>query len=191
MVARVVAQQWVSLDGFASGPGGEGDIFAAVPPEADAASMAHNERLLPSVAEVLLGRRSYEAFVQVWPTADVPIAARVNTVPKVVLSRTLTAAPWGGFAPARVERDAVGHVRRRRQEAEGDLLLWGSLDLMATLLAAGEVDELDLFVAPLALGGGSPLLPPGLRLGLELVEAETWPGVVHLRYRVRTAPGAA
>ena len=182
MTARVIAQQWVSLDGYASGPDGEGEIFAVVPPEADAASMAHNERLLPSVAEVLLGRRSYESFVRVWPTADLPIAERVNTVPKVVISRTLREAPWGGFPPARVEQDAVAHVRRRRREVDGDLLVWGSLALMASLLEAGEVDELDLFVAPLALGGGTPLLPR--RQDLELLEAEVWAGVLHARYRV-------
>jgi len=108
----------------------------------------------------------------------------VNTLPKVVFSRTLTEAPWGGFAPARIAADAVAHVARRREEADGPLLVWGSITLMAGLLTAGLVDELDLFVAPVALGAGTPLLPPGLHLDLTLVQSGTWSSVLHLRYGV-------
>jgi len=62
MSGHVIAQQWVSVDGFGAGPSGEGELFAAVSDEADRASMDHNLRLLPTVAEVLLGRRTYETF---------------------------------------------------------------------------------------------------------------------------------
>lgn len=195
MSARVVAQQWVSVDGFAAGMTGEAEIFAAVPDEADQASMQYNLQFLPTVAEVLLGRRTYEAFVRVWPSADLPVAAHVNTLPKVVFSRSLDAAPWGDVDAAQVATDAVGHVGRRREEVDGTLLVWGSLDLMAGLLAAGLVDELDLFVAPVALGAGTPLLPRGLRLDLTLVHSETWSSVVHLNYRLdarsRSSHGSA
>lgn len=181
MNARIVAQQWVSLDGFAAGPGGEGDLFASVPPEADRASMEHNQALAPQVSEVMLGRRSYEAFVKVWPTADLPVAQHVNTVPKIVFSRSLTAAPWGRFEPAQVQRDAIAYAGVRR---EGISLLWGSLEVMAQLLRAGLVDELDLFVAPVVLGAGTPLLPAGLHLNLDLLQVEAWSSVAHLRYAV-------
>ena len=124
MSARVVAQQWVSVDGFAAGTSGEAEIFAAVPDEADQASMQYNLQFLPTVAEVLLGRRTYEAFVRVWPSADLPVATHVNTLPKVVFSRSLDGAPWGDVDAAQVATDAVGHVGRRREEADGTLLVW-------------------------------------------------------------------
>jgi dihydrofolate reductase len=184
MSARVTAQQWMSIDGFAAGATGEGEIFAAVPEEADQASMQYNLQLLPTVAEVLLGRRTYESFAAVWPSADLPVATHVNTLPKVVFSRSLDEAPWGGFKPAELVTDAVTHVARRRQEADGVLLVWGSIKVLGDLLAARLVDELDLFVAPVALGGGTPLVPPGLRLDLTLVQSETWSSVLHLRYRL-------
>lgn len=184
MSATVIAQQWMSIDGFAAGTTGEADIFAAVTDEADQASMQYNQRFLPSVTEVLLGRRTYESFVAVWPFADLPVAEHVNTLPKVVFSRSLDQAPWAGFDPAQVVTDAVSYVDRRRHEADGNLLVWGSLNLMASLLAAQLLDELDLFVAPVALGAGTPLLPPGLRVNLTLAHAETWSSALHLRYRI-------
>jgi dihydrofolate reductase len=184
MSARVLAQQWMSIDGFAAGTTGEGEIFAAVPEEADQASMQYNLQLFPTIAEVLLGRRTYETFAAVWPSADLPVAPHVNTLPKVVFSRSLHEAPWGGFRPAELATDPVAYVARRREEVDGDLLVWGSLTVLADLLAARSVDELDLFVAPVALGGGTPLVPPGLRLDLTLVQSETWSSVLHLRYRL-------
>lgn len=185
MSAHVVAQQWVSVDGFAAGPDGEADLFAAVPAQADAASMEHNLRLLPGVQEVLLGRRTYESFAGFWPSADLPVAALVNTLPKTVFSRTVRQAPWGSFAAAHVERDAVTYVQYRREHGDGCLLLWGSVDLQRALLRARLVDELELLVAPVALGAGVPLLPPGLRLDLDLREHETWGPVARLRYGIR------
>jgi RibD domain-containing protein len=101
-VRRVLAQQWVSVDGFAAGPDGEQEIFEAAGAAASADSERHITAVLDGVDVVLLGRRSYEAFAAFWPVAhDQPMAARVNAVPKVVCSTTLTAAPWGDFAPAR------------------------------------------------------------------------------------------
>ncbi|MEJ2860177.1 dihydrofolate reductase family protein [Actinomycetospora flava] len=188
MNRRVVAQQWISIDGFATGPTDEMEIFAGVPAASDARSMELNAELIADVETVLLGRRTYEAFVTFWPTEaarDVPITPLVNAVPKVVASSTLTAAPWGGHAPASVVPDAVAHVRALRAEPGGIVLVWGSLALMRTLLDAGLVDELDLFVAPIALGGGTPLVTPGRPLGLRQLAGEVFPaGGAHLRFAV-------
>ncbi|SKB09011.1 dihydrofolate reductase family protein [Aeromicrobium choanae] len=177
---RVIAQQWTSLDGYAAGRSGEEEIFAAVPEEADAASQRWNLELLDRVDHVLLGRRTYELFVQYWPGADGPIAARVNAIAKVVCSRSLGAAPWGGFAPARVVPDAAAHVRSLRDASDDVVLIWGSLSIVHQLLGAGQLDELDLFVAPVALGSGTPLLPAATRLR-QLAVADLG-GATHVRY---------
>ena len=142
-MARVLAQQWISADGFAAGPGGEGDIFAAV---ADAAATeVHNRALLPGFGEVLLGRHTYELFAAFWPNADdQPMAATVNAMRRTVASSTLGAAPWGNHAPAAVVPDAAAHVCA----ATADVIVWGSLTLMRSLLCDGLLSEVELFVAP-------------------------------------------
>lgn len=181
---RTMAQQWISLDGYASGVHGEEPLFNALTPEADAHSQEWNERLLDDVDEVLLGRKTYESFVRFWPEADLPIAARVNSISKVVFSRTLVEAPWGQWAPARVDRKAVEYVQRKRRAGSGRLLVWGSLSLMHELIRVGELDELDLFVAPVILGAGTPLSPPGFDLQLKQRSVQDWRGAVHLTYSV-------
>ena len=89
---RVLVQQWVSVDGMVAGPNGETDVLDAVPDFAP--SDRHDTALLDSVDEVLLGRRTYEEFVQFWPMADgEPLAPLINALPKTVASTTLGAAP--------------------------------------------------------------------------------------------------
>lgn len=191
-MTTVIAQQWMSVDGYAAGPGGEGDLFDTVPPAAEAASQQANALLVDQIDEVLLGRTTYASYVQFWPASDEPIAPRVNAVSKTVCSTTLSDAPWGDHAPARVVRDAVAHVRGRRADAAAagpTLLVWGSLSVQQALLAAGELDQLDLFVAPVALGAGRPLLDPGTRVSLEQLAVEDLGGASRVRYRVLDDPG--
>jgi dihydrofolate reductase len=182
---RVLAQQWISADGFAAGPGGEGDLFAAVTDAA--ATETHNRALLPGFGEVLLGRHTYELFAAFWPYADdQPMAATVNAMRRTVASSTLAAAPWGSHAPATVVPDAAAHVRA----ATADVLVWGSLVLMRSLLREGLLTEVELFVAPVFLGAGRPLLGSGgasADVRLDLVESEQFPASVQrLRYAVRS-----
>jgi hypothetical protein len=112
-VGRVLVQQWVSVDGMVAGPGGETDVFSAV--DDFSPSERHDAALLDSVDDVLLGRRTYEEFVRLWPTTEgEALAHLVNALPKTVASTTLRHAPWGGHRPARIVPDAVDHVRSRR-----------------------------------------------------------------------------
>ena len=178
---RVIAQEWVSLDGFAAGPGGEADLFAAVEPVADAASQQWNQVLLAGVTEVLLGRATYESFVQYWPTAEDPVARAVNAIPKTVFSHSLTRAPWDRFEDATVASDPVSYVRNRRSGG-GDLLVWGSLSVVHALIAAGELDELDLFIAPVALGSGRRIFTGPRQPQLQLADSEHWGSTLHVRY---------
>ncbi len=187
---RVLVQQWVSVDGMVAGRHGEDDVFDAV---ADfSPSDRHNAALLDSVDEVLLGRRTYEEFAGYWPTAEgEALAPRINALPKTVASTTLRAAPWGDREPARVVPDAVAHVRSRRAaDAGGTTIVWGSIAVVRALLVAGLVDEIELFVAPVLLREGTPLLDPaGPPVRLALLAGETWPGgTLRLRYAVAGAP---
>lgn len=182
--AIVTVQQWVSLDGFAAGPTGEMEVMRAVDEDADARSQSYNEQVLADVAGVLLGRRTYEQFVEYWPTATEPIARRVNAVPKTVASRSLVAAPWGDLEPAAVVADAADHVERFRDQGSGRLLIWGSLEMTASLLDSDQIDELDLFIAPIWLGAGRPLLTPATPCRLRQLSSEDWGTITHTRYRI-------
>lgn len=184
-LTRVVAQQWVSLDGYASGTDGEDALFAHVHAEADERSQRYNVELCPTVHHVLLGRRTYESFVSYWPTATETIAETVNAVPKVVASRSLTHAPWPDREPATVAADVLEHVRQARHDGAGDILIWGSLELVRRLVAAGELDELDLFVLPVVLGTGVPLLTEPL--ALTQTASEDWGTLTHVRYDIHSA----
>lgn len=183
---RVVVQEWVSLDGYASGPTDEMDVMSVVTEKADQRSQSYNAEFLAAASAVLLGSRTYRKFVEYWPTADEPIAARVNDLPKVVASTSLESAPWGDHAPATVIADVEVQVRRFRSEGQGMLVVWGSLALTHSLMDAGLVDELDLFIAPVWLGEGTRLLPAG-RVPVQQVSSEDWDELTHLRYRVTGA----
>ena len=137
----------------------------------------------------LYGRRMYETMVY-WETAhtasDQPpvildYAEIWQAADKVVFSRTLEAV---SSDRTRIERDFDPEaIRRLKADAERDLSVGGP-DLAAQAIKAGLVDEFQLFVAPVVVGGGKQALPDGVRVGLELLDQRRFgSGMVYLRYR--------
>ncbi len=172
-MGRVVAQQIVTLDGYAADANGDVGFFG------DGSAWEQldqkTEEWLGGVERILLGANTYRLFVEYWPTAGELLAERINTIPKTVFSSTLEEAPWGEWRPAEIERrDPVQAVRALKADAQGDIVLWGSLTLFRTLLAAGLVDEVELRVMPIVLGSGTPLFTEPARL--ELRGAESYEG---------------
>jgi dihydrofolate reductase len=104
---------------------------------------------------------------------------------KIVYSRTLASVPT---ERTRIERDFdPDAVRELKRTAERDLSIGGP-ELAAHALRAGLVDEIQLFLAPVIVGGGKPALPDGLRLELELLDERRFAGgMVYLRYRIDLA----
>lgn len=180
----VLAQEWVSVDGFASGPSDEFEIFSAAPDTSD--GDAYNVGLTKQVSTVLLGANTYRSFVEVWPTSDHPMAVHVNAAAKVVASRTLTEAPWGEHTPARIVDDVVTFVRRERDHDGGLVLVWGSLAIMRVLAKAGELDELEVFVSPLIQGNGQLLFGSDGPYRMRQIGGTIWDsGLTRLRYSLR------
>jgi len=107
---------------------------------------------------MLLGRRTYEGFAQVWPSASTadPAVAAMNRMPKYVASRTVTAGTWNNthiLGP-----DLEQEVRRLRYDsADGEIAVFGSADLIRTLAHHGLVDRYQLLTFPLVLGSGKRL----------------------------------
>jgi dihydrofolate reductase len=142
--------------------------------------------LTGSSSGILLGRTTFEMFAPAWSTRTVeedPGAPFFNDTTKYVVSSTLTDAEsvWrnstvlGGYDADR--------IRALKDEVGGDLYVSGSATLVRALLADGLVDELHLFVYPLAVGTGIRLFPKGTKQPLALLGSQGLSnGVVHLTY---------
>jgi dihydrofolate reductase len=183
---RLVVQEFVSVDGFAAGPGG--DIgFIPEATEGDDGVAENQMRFVDTVDTIVLGRVTYEMFAGYWPTAtgdDKPFADKLNALAKLVFSKTLDRAPWGSFDDALIStNEPAPEVRRMKEEAGKDLVVWGSLSLAQSLADAGVVDEYKLWVLPIVLGGGAPLFSREKPGALKLREATTTQrGAVLLSY---------
>ena len=165
-----------SLDGYIAGPNGEYD-WIPVEPAIDF------EALFRNVDTVLLGRHSYELVLRDPAAATWPAGARV-----IVFSRTLRQSDHPNVTvTARPAADVVAALRAER--AGSEIWLYGGGTLFASLLAAGQVDRVEVTVIPILLGGGVPLLPPGqVRSPLALEHVERWPsGQISLHYSVEAA----
>lgn len=174
-----------SLDGFIAGPGD--DISWGAPDEE--LHRFHNERVR-EIGVQLCGRKLYEVMLS-WQTRDQdPSASEVELefakiwkqTPKLVFSTTLDQVEGDNTTLA--AGDAAEVVAALKQEP-GDDLAVGGAGLAATLIQAGLVDEYQLFVNPVVIGGGTPFFPPlAERIDLDLLETRTFGSrVVYLRYR--------
>jgi dihydrofolate reductase len=167
-----------SLDGYIAGPNGEYDWIPDDPTVDFAAIFAR-------VDTVLIGRRTYDAM-RGGPAPAWPPATRVY-----VFSRTLRSEDSPGVTI--VAGDAAKVVAELRAEpGTGDIWLFGGGVLFGTLLAAGLVDRVEVTVVPVLVGGGVPLLPPGMpRTALTLTGSHVYPsGMVSLLYDTRRANGS-
>jgi dihydrofolate reductase len=173
-----------SLDGYVADAAGS--FRWSAPDEEVHAHVNDQER---SVGTYLLGRRMYDVLVA-WETMPVdgepaPIrdyAAQWAAKDKVVYSRTLTAPR---SARTRVEPSFDPEAVRALVAAAGSDVSVGGPTLAAAAFRAGLVEEVALYLSPVSVGGGTPALPPGLRLDLTLTESRRFAGgVVFARYRV-------
>jgi dihydrofolate reductase len=138
----------------------------------------------------LYGRRMYELMQAYWPTADTQSSLEYEAefskiwkqVPKYVFSQTLERVEGNAEL---VRRDAAAEVTRLKSTPGPDLEVGGS-ELAATLMQAGLIDEFHLFLQPVILGAGTPMIPAmSQAIQLRLVEEHPFrSGVVYLRYQV-------
>jgi dihydrofolate reductase len=181
---KLIYPMGVSLDGFIAGPGGEIDWGA---PDEELHRF-HNQRVREQGAQ-LCGRRLYEVMAY-WETAEEnPSAAEYELefariwrgLPKIVFSRTLEKVEGN----ARLVRGGVAEEVAKLKEQPGKDLAVGGAGLASSCIELGLVDEFQLFVSPVVLGGGTPYLPAlEERINLELVETRTFGSrVVYVRYR--------
>jgi dihydrofolate reductase len=182
-VGKLIYAALMSLDGYVADEDGRFDWT-----EPDEEVHAFINDLERPVGTHLYGRRMYEVLVA-WETVsldDQPdvfrdFAGIWRAADKIVYSRTLEQA---SSARTRIEREFVpSAVAELKTHAGADLAIGGP-ELAGHAFAAGLVDEMHLFLAPIVVGGGTPALPDGVRLELELLDERRFGnGMVHLRYR--------
>ncbi len=165
---KLIFQMLTSLDGFYQGPNGEID-WHIVDEEFNAEAID----FLSSVDALLFGRVTYQLMASYWPTKDALtddpiIAAKMNSLSKVVFSRTLETVEWQNTRL--VKADAASEVARLKQQPGKDLAIFGSSDLALTLIPHGLIDDYRIIISPVVLGDGKPLFKGiGERLHLKLV----------------------
>lgn len=178
----VIVIQFVTLDGIVSDPDGSGGTPTGgwafrYGPETVAGDKFRLGRTLDDGA-MLLGRTTWQLFSRLWPGRSDPFSARMNAVPKLVVSRTL--ADTSAWANSQVVHgDPADIVRKERR----DLIVTGSLSIVSALSAADLVDEYRLLTFPTVLGTGRRLFPDGARSAdLECLSADRAGAAVLARY---------
>ncbi len=177
----------ISLDGVIQ-VSGEAGVFPygdwtapyRTPAGRDAMLAAYGARY-----DLLLGRRTYDAWSGYWPKApSSPMADRLNAAKKIVATHRPESLAWGpceGLGP-----DIVAGIRRIKSQDGPDLILSGSITLTSTLLEHGLADEVLLAVYPVLLGTGKRILAEGTPpRSFELVATQTMPsGIIFSTYKV-------
>jgi dihydrofolate reductase len=133
--------------------------------------------------DMLFGRRTYEVFAAYWPNQGNAIGKAFNKATKYVVTRSLDQLDWK--KSQRIDGDVVEEVRRLKASDGPALHIWGSSELLQTLIAAELIDEYRMWVFPVVLGKGKRLFEPGVPPGsLALVETRSTPkGVLINTYR--------
>jgi dihydrofolate reductase len=187
-MARIVITEFVSLDGVVEDPGGSESFkyggwsfeFA----RGDEGDQFKVDETRNSTA-LLLGRVTYEGFADAWPQREGEFADLFNSMPKYVVSSTLTDPEWTNSTV--LDGDVVAEVSKLRDGPDGDIVVHGSAQLAQTLIEHDLVDELRLMVFPVVLGTGKRLFgDPGDKKTLKLVDSKVvGDGVLILTYRPR------
>jgi len=181
---RIIHLVHESLDGFIEGPNGEFD-WPVMGPELSAYGFALHDR----VDTFLYGRGVWDMMSGFWPHAeslsndehDLAFAPLWRAAPKVVVSRTLQTADWNTRV---IGEDVVEGLAALKKQPGKDIVLTGGSNLAATLTQFGLIDEYQIIVHPVVLGGGKPLFYDSqARIHLRLLGSRTFDSrVVLLHY---------
>jgi dihydrofolate reductase len=191
-MGKLVVSEFITVDGIIGDPGGSegtehgGWSFRYPAPEGQQFKL---DELRDSDVQ-LLGRVTYEGFAAAWPAMEEStgeFGQKMNAMPKVVVSATLTDPAWNNTTI--ISGSLAEEVARLKRRYDGDILVAGSATLVRSLAEHNLVDEYRLMVHPVVLGAGKRLFPDGFPMtGLQLAESRTvGPDVLLLTYRPATS----
>ncbi len=189
---KLVVLSFISLDGVMQAPGGPDEDPSGgfsrggwtVPYSDDYFGNAMTKNLDRPFA-LLLGRRTYEIFAAYWPYVDAaknPFAGPFNSAKKYVASRTLTKVDWSNAEL--IKGDIAKEVKKLKEQAGPEIHVYGSGNLIQTLLKHDLIDEFRLKIFPITLGKGKRLFAEGaFPAGFDLIESGISPkGVIIADY---------
>lgn len=203
---KLIIVQFLTLDGVSQAPGGKEED-----PEGGFAYGGWQVPFFDDIGDVmdypfdnmgamLLGRKTYDIFADYWPHAgdgeqelisedDASIAKLMNSVPIYVASHADTVKQWDNPAVTvtQLGADLAKEITEIKQQDGKDIIVWGSADLVQSLMREGLIDEYYILIHPLILGTGKKLFPNGnIKQELELTASKTTKGgVVALTYSVK------
>ena len=157
-MGRIVVTEFVSLDGVMEAPGGDEDFkHAGWTFEIDRGDEGNQFKVdeTMNTEALLLGRKTYEGFARAWPSREGEFADKFNSMPKYVVSSTLSDPEWTNSTV--LDGDLAESVAKLKADLDGDIVVHGSAQLVQGLLEANLVDELRLMVFPVVLGSGKRL----------------------------------
>jgi dihydrofolate reductase len=171
---KVLFFMLTTLDGYFEGPNQDISWHNAGDEEFNQFAIQQ----LDNVDTLIFGRLTYELMVGYWTTDfaktnDPIVAAKMNSTPKLVFSKTLEKVAWENTRL--IHDNYVAEMRALKQQPGKDMVILGSSDLAVTFIEHGLIDEYRIMLNPLALGGGKPLFQgiPG-RLDLKLVHTRVF-----------------
>jgi dihydrofolate reductase len=187
---KLVVSEFLSLDGVMQAPG--------QPDEDTEGGFKHGgwmqayfdeqfgdtiTRTIASADAMLLGRRTYDIFAGYWPKSKEEMARALNTMTKYVVSRTRQVVEWQNAVL--IKGDVAPELARLKQEPGKNIVVFGSGQLVQTLLRHDLVDDLQVLIHPVILGSGKRLFTDSIdRKNLSLAGSRTTPkGVLILDYR--------
>jgi dihydrofolate reductase len=155
MAATIVVTEFSSLDGVMEAPGGEDFKYPGWSFEFDRGDDGNQFKLDETMEAdaLLLGRRTYEGFAGAWPEREGEFADKFNSMPKYVVSTTLSDPEWNNTTVLG-SGDATAQVSELKREFDGQIQVPGSNRLVHELLASDLVDQVNLMIFPVVLGTG-------------------------------------
>jgi dihydrofolate reductase len=196
---KIIAISQVTVDGVMQGPG--------TPEEDPSGGFTKGGWAMPFVddalqrviadtmsedADLLLGRRTYQIFERFWPKQGPNVVVNAfNRATKYVVTRSLDQLEWK--PSQKIGGDVVSELRRLKASGGEPLHIWGSSELLQTLIASDLIDEYRLWIVPVVMGAGKRLFEKGVPAhDLKLVATQRMPsGVLVNTYRPARASTVA
>ncbi len=178
---KIITTTFVTLDGVMQAPGGPeedktggfayGGWQTAFPEDKMLSSILSGFFGIPF--ELLLGRVTYDIFAGYWPHAktDLEVATPFNSTKKYVVSKELFEPSWNNSVC--IAGDVVAQIKKLKEQDGPDLWVWGSGNLIQTLLKYHLIDRMHLWIHPITIGEGKRLFAEGTQAeGLKLVDSK-------------------
>ena len=186
---KIIVLEFLSLDGVMQAPGGPKEDTSGgfkyggwTFPYFDEEAGKIMEKQMAGKYDLLLGRKTYDIFASYWPH-HVDGWPQVNKITKYVVSNSFKSAPWKNSII--INGDVVGRIKKLKREKGGDLQVYGSANLIQTLLKNDLIDELWLKIFPVTLGKGKRLFQDGaIPAAFKLISSSVSPkGVIIANYK--------